>query len=55
VEPITLVTVFQPLRDGKEDRVVRVSHTSGKISITYASGKTVETTLPPDQIIDHQS
>jgi hypothetical protein len=46
-EPAICVTVFQPLHDGNEERVVRVSHTSGKISITYASGKTVEAILPP--------
>jgi hypothetical protein len=54
-EPITLVTVFQPLRDGTEDRVVRVSPAAGKISITYASGRTTEATLPPDQIINRKS
>ena len=47
-EPVTLLTVFQPLRDGQEDRVLRVSYAAGKVSITYASGKTIETTLPPD-------
>jgi hypothetical protein len=54
-EPVTLLTVFQPLRDGQEDRVLRVSLAAGKVSITYASGKTIETTLPPDPIINHQS
>jgi hypothetical protein len=47
-EPLTLLTVFQPLRDGREDRVRRVSHTAGKISILYAGGRTIETTLLPD-------
>jgi hypothetical protein len=46
-EPITLVTVFQPLRDGQEDRVARVSSAAGKISITYADGRTITMTLPP--------
>jgi hypothetical protein len=46
-EPVTLLTVFQPLRDGKEDRVVSVSHAAGNAHITYASGKTIETMLPP--------
>ncbi len=43
-----LLTVFQPLRDGQEDRVLRVSRTAGKISITYASGKAIDMPLPPD-------
>lgn len=47
VQPVTLVTVFQPLRDAKEDRVVRVSYAVHKVVITYASGKTIETMLPP--------
>ncbi len=47
-EPVVCVTVFQPLRDGKEDRVARVSSAAGKIRIAYASGRTIETTLPPD-------
>jgi hypothetical protein len=42
------LTVFQPLRDGKEDRVLRVSQSAGKVSILSADGKTIETTLPPD-------
>ncbi len=47
-EPIILVTVFQPLRDDQEDRVARVSSEAGKVSIVYASGRTIEMTLPPD-------
>ncbi|MCL5282814.1 MAG: heparinase II/III family protein [Planctomycetes bacterium] len=47
-EPVTLLTVFQPLRDGPEDRVVRVSHAAGKTTIACASGKTIETAWPPD-------
>ncbi len=47
-EPATCLTVFQPLRDGKEDRVVRVSPAAGKVTIACASGKTIETALPPD-------
>jgi len=47
-EPATCLTVFQPLRDGTEDRVTRVSSMAGKISIACAGGRTVETTLPPD-------
>jgi hypothetical protein len=47
-EPVTLLMVFQPLRDGKEDRVQRVSLAGGKVSITYASGKTLETAFPPN-------
>jgi len=46
-EPVTFLTVFQPLRDGKEDRVVGVSHSAGKTSITCESGRTIETILPP--------
>ncbi len=46
-ESVTLLTVFQPLRDGKEDRVARVSSVAGEISIVYASGRTSETALPP--------
>jgi len=44
----TLLTVFQPLRDGTEDRAAHISSTAGKISILYAGGQTIETTLPPD-------
>lgn len=47
-EPVACLTVFQPLRDGKEDRVVRVSHAVGKTTIAYASGKTIGTAWPPD-------
>ncbi len=47
-ESIVLVTVFQPLRDGKEDRVARVSSEAGRISIVYAGGRTMEMMLPPD-------
>ena len=47
-EPVVCLTVFQPLRDGKEDRVVRVSPAAGTIGITYASGNTIEAALPPD-------
>ncbi len=47
-EPVACFTVFQPLRDGKVERVVRISHAAGKISITYASGRTRETAWPPD-------
>jgi hypothetical protein len=46
-EPVTLLTVFQPLRDGHEDRVSRISEAVGKIGIICASGRTIETTLPP--------
>ena len=47
-EPVMLLTVFQPLRDGQEDRVLRVSRTAAKISITYVSGKAIDMPLPPD-------
>jgi hypothetical protein len=47
-EPVTLVTVLQPLRDGKEDRVQRVSWAAGKVSLLWAGGRTVTATLPPD-------
>jgi hypothetical protein len=47
-ESVTLLTVFQPLRDDEDDRVARVSYTSGKAIITYASGRIIETVLPPN-------
>ncbi len=49
VEPLALVTIFQPLRDGTEDRVTFVSPTAAKLSLFYASGRTVETVLPPNE------
>jgi hypothetical protein len=54
-EAVTCVTVFQPLRNGKEDRVAHISHVAGKISITYASGRTTAVALPPDRIVNHNS
>jgi hypothetical protein len=47
-KPATLLTVFQPICDGKQDRVLRVFYAAGKVGITCASGRTIETTLPPD-------
>jgi hypothetical protein len=48
-EPVSCLTVFQPLRDGTEDRVVQISPSSdGKVRIIYAGGRTVETKLPPE-------
>jgi hypothetical protein len=46
-ESVTLLTVFQPLRDGQEDRISRISEAAGRVTITCASGRTIETTLPP--------
>jgi hypothetical protein len=46
-ESVALLTVFQPLRDGQEDRISRISEAAGKVTITCASGRTIETTLPP--------
>ncbi|MCU0915891.1 MAG: heparinase II/III-family protein [Planctomycetes bacterium] len=46
-ETVVLVTVFQPLPDGKEDRVSHLRSAGDTIRIAYASGKSIETTLPP--------
>jgi len=47
-EPVMLVTVFQPLRDGREDRVTSVSVLAGKLRIICAGGRSIETTWPPN-------
>jgi hypothetical protein len=47
-EPVTFLTVFQPLRDNSEDRVARISHAAGRVGIIYTSGRTIEARFPPD-------
>jgi hypothetical protein len=47
--PVTLVTVFQPLQDDREDRVSQVWQAAGRIRIVRAGGRTIETPLPPPE------
>jgi len=46
-KPVCFVTVFQPLRDGSEDRVSAVTARQDAVDIIYSSGKTIRFSLPP--------
>jgi len=46
-EMVRFVTVLQPLRDGREDRVSAVAEFEDKVIIQYASNKFFSISLPP--------
>jgi hypothetical protein len=45
---VHFLTVFQPLKDGSEDRVSDVTEIDGGIRITYSGGKVIKAALPPE-------
>ena len=46
-KPVYFLTILQPLRDGREDRVTSVSEIDGKVTIQHSSGKVINISLPP--------
>jgi hypothetical protein len=46
-KPVCFLTVLQPLRDGREDRVSAVAEFEDKVIIQYASNKFFNISLPP--------
>jgi hypothetical protein len=46
-KPAYFLTVLQPLRDGREDRVLAVSEVDEKVIIRYSSGEFFSVSLPP--------
>lgn len=47
--PVRFLTVFQPLRDGTEDRVSRVVELDEGIQIVFSSGQSVRVSSPPNR------
>jgi hypothetical protein len=47
-EPVTLLVALQPLRNEEEGRVTGVFCEADRVCITFAGGRDIELTLPPD-------